>query len=71
MLFVDDVFTKLSTIERNKVIKMIKDLIRVNGATALIMTDNEDVATMFGYEKKYMVYGSLQDTPEFDINEAK
>jgi multiple sugar transport system ATP-binding protein len=71
IVLIDDIFTRLSTMERTKIIKMLKDLIKSNSATSIIMTDSEEIADKFGYEKKYMVYGSLQDTPDFDINEAK
>ena len=64
IFLIDDIFDKLSSLERKKIIKNIKDLIKINGATAIIMTDNEEVAEAFGYEKKYLVYGSLLDHKE-------
>lgn len=69
IFFIDDIFTKLSSLERNKIIKLLKDLIKQNNATAIVMTDSEEIAEKFGYDKKYMVYGSLQDTPDFNISE--
>ena len=61
IFLIDDVFEKLSTIEKDKIIKSLKSLIKSNDATAIIMTESEDVANKFGYTKKYLVYGSLQD----------
>lgn len=68
IFLIDDIFERLSEQERAKVIKNLKDLIKSNNATALVMTDNEDVAKAFGYEKKYLIYGSLQDEPNYDLN---
>lgn len=67
ILLIDDIFTKLSSMEKEKIVKFIKNLIKGQSASALIMTDSEDVAALFGYKKKYLVYGSLQDTPNFDL----
>lgn len=67
LVYVDDIFDKLSSMERDKAIKMIKSLIKSQSASAIIMTECEDVAKSFGYNKKYLVYGSLQDTPNFEI----
>lgn len=64
IFLIDDIFTKISKLERPKIIKIIKDLIKTNSATAIIMTEEEEIANAFGYDKKYMVYGSLQDTKE-------
>lgn len=61
IFLIDDVFEKLSTIEKDKIIKNLKALIKANDATAIIMTDSEEVANKFGYTKKYLIYGSLQD----------
>ncbi len=61
IFLIDDVFEKLASLEKNKIIKSLKSLIKTNEASAIIMTDNEDVAKQFGYPKKYLVYGSLQD----------
>lgn len=66
IFLIDDIFTKISKLERPKIIKIIKDLIKTNNATALIMTEEEEIAETFGYDKKYMVYGSLQDTKEIE-----
>ncbi len=62
IFLIDDIFEKLSSLELNKIIKMIKQLIKSNDASALIMTEKEEIADSFGYNKKYLVYGSLQDT---------
>ena len=67
LIFVDDVFGKLSSMEREKTIKMLKALIKSQSTSALIMTDDESVAKAFGYNKKYLVYGSLSDTPDVEI----
>ena len=64
IFLIDDVFEKLSTLEKQKIIKSLKNLIKSNDASALIMTDSEDVAKQFGYDKKYLVYGTLKDELE-------
>ncbi len=64
IFLIDDIFEKLSTLEKDKIIKNIKSLIKVNDASAIIMTDDEKVADAFGYPRKYLVYGSLQDEKE-------
>lgn len=61
LFLIDDVFDKLSTLEKDKIIKNLKSLIKTNDATAIIMTDSEDVAKAFGYTKKYLEYGSLKE----------
>lgn len=66
VFLIDDVFERLASLEKDKIIKSIKALIKSNDACALIMTESEDVAKQFGYPKKYLVYGSLQD--EKDVN---
>lgn len=68
LLLIDDIFTKLSTNEKNKIIKSLKSLIKTNNASALIMVDNDDIASEFGYPKKYLIYGSLQDTENYEFN---
>jgi branched-chain amino acid transport system ATP-binding protein len=69
VLLIDDVFTNLSSMEREKFIKQIKSLVKSQVCTTLIMVENDDVADMFGYNKKYLVYGSLQDSPNVNIDE--
>lgn len=61
IFLIDDVFDKLASLEKDKIIKSLKSLIKTNDASAIIMTDSEDVVKAFGYPKKYLVYGSLQD----------
>ena len=69
IFLIDDIFEKLSTLEKDKIIKNLKSLIKVNDACAIVMTDDEKVADAFGYPKKYLVYGSLQDEKEkADVN---
>lgn len=68
IFLIDDVFDKLSPLERKKIIKSIKDLIKLNNATAIIMTESEEVASNFGYDKKYLIYGALTDSPDYDLN---
>ena len=68
LFLIDDIFDKLSTSEKMGVVKNIKAMIKTNSASALIMTDNEEVATAFGYNKKYLIYGSLHDTADVEIN---
>ena len=68
VFLIDDVFDKLSTLERKKIIKNLKDLIKLNNAVAIIMTESEEIADSFGYDKKYLIYGSLQDEPKFELD---
>lgn len=63
ILLVDDIFTKLSTMEKDKICKMIKSIVKANNCATLIMVDSEEVAQMLGYSKKYLVFGALQDEP--------
>ena len=67
ILFVDDVFSKLSTIERDKIIKMIKSLIKSQSCAALVMVENDEIADKFGYNRKYLIYGSLKDEADYEI----
>lgn len=64
MFLIDDIFSKLSTMERDKTIKMLKSLIKAQSSIVLIMTDSEEVAKAFNYNKKYLVYGNLKDSLE-------
>ncbi len=68
VLFVDDIFTRLSEDEKKRVVKMLKELIKMNNATAIIMVESEDIAKAFGYNKKYLNYGTLteEENHEFD-----
>jgi len=68
LFLIDDIFAKLSKNERDGIIKNIKAMIKSNGASALIMTDNEEVSNQFNYNKKYLVYGSLHDEKEVEIS---
>lgn len=65
VLLIDDVFTNLSGNEKDKIIKFIKDLVKSNSCVTIIMTDNDEIADKFGYNKKYLVYGSLVDNKEW------
>jgi len=67
IFLIDDIFEKLSPLERKKIVKILKDLIKLNNATAIIMTESEEIASNFGYDKKYLIYGSLNDTPDYDL----
>lgn len=62
IFLIDDIFYKLSSMEQDKAIKAIKSLIKSQGASAIVMTDSEDVAKKYGYNKKYLEYGNLVDT---------
>ena len=42
-------------------------MIKTNGASALVMTESEDIASAFNYNKKYLVYGSLHETKDVEI----
>lgn len=64
VLLIDDVFTNLSGNEKDKIIKFIKDLVKSNSCVTIIMTDSDEIADKFGYNKKYLVYGSLVDNKE-------
>ncbi len=63
LFLIDDVFAKLSKIDRTPIIKQIKALIKNNTASAIVMTEEEDIAKEFGYKKKYLQFGSLSDEP--------
>ena len=67
LILVDDIFAKLSSEETKKIIKSIKDLIKSNNATALIMTETDVVANELGYPKKYLIYGSMHDEPNYEL----
>lgn len=69
VLLIDDVFSSLSSMEKDKLIKQIKAIVKTQGCATLIMVDSDEVASKFGYNKKYLVYGSLQDTPNVAIEE--
>lgn len=66
ILLIDDVFAKLSSMDREKLIKQIKSIIKTQGCAALIMVDSDEVADKLGYKRKYLIYGSLKDTNEVD-----
>ena len=68
VLLIDDIFTKLSTMEKEKISKMIKSIVKNNNCATLIMVDSEEVSRLFGYDLKYLVFGSLQDTPNVEEN---
>lgn len=67
LFIIDDIFAKMSKEEAKKTIKNLKELFRINNASAIIMVDSDAMADAFGYSKKYLIYGSLQDTPNYDI----
>ncbi len=69
VLLIDDVFSNLSSMEKDKLIKQIKSIVKTQGCATLIMVGSEDDASKFGYNKKYLVYGSLQDDPNVPIEE--
>ena len=69
VLLIDDVFSNLSTMEREKLIKHIKSIVKSQACTTLVMVDSDQIADMFGYNRKYLVYGSLQETPDIAIDE--
>lgn len=69
VLLIDDVFSNLSSMEKDKLIKQIKAIVKTQGCATLIMVDSDDVASKLGYNKKYLVYGSLQDDPNIPIEE--
>lgn len=61
LLLIDDIFVTLSTMEKEKSIKLIKNLVKSQGCATLIMVDTQEVASMIGYKTKYLDYGSLSD----------
>ena len=67
VLYVDDIFVKLSTMEKDKLIKQIKAIIKNQSCTTILMTESEEVADKFGYNKKYLIYGSLKDSQDYEI----
>lgn len=69
VLLIDDVFSNLSSMEKDKLIKQIKAIVKTQGCATLIMVDSDDIASKLGYNKKYLVYGSLQDDPNIPIEE--
>lgn len=69
VLLIDDIFSTLSSIEKEKLIKQVKSIVKTQGCATLIMVDNDDIAFKLGYNKKYLVYGSLQDDPNITIDE--
>lgn len=63
LFLIDDVFAKISKIDRTPIIKQIKALVKNNAASAIVMTEEEDIAKELGYKKKYLQFGSLVDAP--------
>ena len=61
LLLIDDIFVTLSTMEKEKAIKLIKNLVKSQGCATLIMVNTQEVASMIGYKTKYLDYGSLSD----------
>lgn len=62
LFFIDDIFAKISPIDRGQIINYIKSLIKTNASACIIMTEEEEIANQFGYKKKYLQFGSLVDT---------
>lgn len=69
VLLIDDVFSNLSSMEREKLVKQIKSIVKSQACATLVMVDSDAIADMFGYNRKYLVYGSLQETPNIAIDE--
>lgn len=61
LFYIDDIFARISPVDRAPIIKNIKALIKTNAASAIIMTEEEEVANQLGYKKKYLEFGSLVD----------
>lgn len=68
LFFIDDIFAKLSQSERLGIVKSIKAMIKTNSAAALVMTESEEIASAFNYSKKYLIYGSLHDNKDVELN---
>lgn len=64
LFFIDDIFAKISPIDRGQIINHIKSIIKTNASACIIMTEEEEIANQFGYKKKYLKFGSLVDTLE-------
>ncbi|MBE5738251.1 MAG: ABC transporter ATP-binding protein [Clostridiales bacterium] len=60
LFYIDDIFAKISPVDRAPIIKYIKSLIKTNAAAAIIMTEEDEIATQLGYKKKYLKFGSLE-----------
>ena len=56
VLLIDDVFSNLSTMEREKLIKHIKSIVKSQACTTLVMVDSDQIADMFGYNRKWYKY---------------
>ncbi len=66
-IFVDDIFKDLSTTELKYVITELKKLIRVNDASAIIVSDNMEIANMFKCTKYKLELGLLEKLEDKDV----
>lgn len=61
VFIVDDIFAKLDSKEKSEICGYLKKLIKYNNATALILCSDEETADLFGYKKKKLNYGTLEN----------
>lgn len=66
LFYIDDIFAKISPIDRAPIIKSIKSMIKTNAAAAIIMTEEDEIASQFGYKRKYLKFGSLVEEDEVE-----
>ncbi len=66
LFYIDDVFARISPIDRAPIIKNIKSMIKTNAAAAIIMTEEDEIASQFGYKRKYLKFGSLLEEDEVE-----
>lgn len=61
LFIIDDVFIKLDSKEKAEITSYLKKLIKSNNAAALILCSDDETADLFGYKKKKINYGSLEN----------
>ena len=66
LFYIDDIFAKISPVDRSSIIKNIKSMIKTNAAAAIIMTEEDEIAAQFGYKRKYLKFGSLLEEDEVE-----
>lgn len=68
LLIVDDIFSGLNEKELAEVVKSLKNLIKQNNCTVLILMSDKKYASLFKYDSKYLKSGSLCDE-EVDLDD--
>ncbi|MBQ9791932.1 MAG: ATP-binding cassette domain-containing protein [Clostridia bacterium] len=64
IIIIDDIFDMLSDYESEKVIKSIKELIKINSATAIVTVATDAIAKKFNYNTVHLKYGSIVEYNE-------